>query len=146
MVVYYTSSNFHIFLIQKDFLILGGKVFILIYKITLKITFVKNGVHVSFYQGKNKQVNVGNDFFFFFQHSLPQCIARMWFNKGHLGDFRILPGSGLNQGNRVSADSKFQGPVRILREGVGMEKVQPSCEHRSFFCWLIIFFSEFRIS
>lgn len=65
MVVYYTSSNFHIFLIQKDFLILGGKVFILIYKITLKITFVKNGVHVSFYQGKNKQVNVGNDFFFF---------------------------------------------------------------------------------
>lgn len=70
----------------------------------------------------------------------------MWFNNGHLGDFRILPGSGLNQGNRVSADSKFQGPVRILREGVGMEKVQPSCEHRSFFCWLIIFFSEFRIS
>lgn len=52
MVVDCTSSNFHIFLIQKGFLILGGKVFILIYKITVKITFVKNGAHVNFYQTK----------------------------------------------------------------------------------------------
>lgn len=58
---------------------------------------------------------------FFSQHSLPQCIVRMWFNNGHLWDFRILSGSDLNQGRFVSADSECQGPVRILREGVGLK-------------------------
>ena len=85
----------------------------------------------------------GNDFFFS-QHSLPQCIVRMWFNNGHLWDFRILSGSDLNQGRFVSADSECQGPVRILREGGIGAEVRLSCEHRSF-SWLIIFTSEFNL-
>lgn len=36
-------------------------------------------------------------------------------------DFRILPGSNLNQEKFTSADSECQGPVRILREGVGLK-------------------------
>lgn len=47
----------------------------------------------------------------------------------------------MNQGKSVSADSKSQGPVRILREGVGIK-----CGFRvsiDLFFWLIVF-SEFN--
>lgn len=64
MVIDCTSSNFHSFLIQKGFLILGGKVFILIYKNHCKNHFRKKWSACKFLSKKNKQVNVGQQFFF----------------------------------------------------------------------------------
>lgn len=82
---------------------------------------------------------------FVFQHSLPQCIVKRWFNHRHLRDFRILPGTGLNPGTCGSADSNAKDQQEFWGRELGWRRYGFYVSIDPFLPWLVIFFSEFNL-